>query len=164
MTQSMDYFANPAWSILLTLANKGRLDWRPSITGVKSSGAKRLLSSPTSRWLGRAATYGSAGRPPMPASFISKVSYCEGFRMTAIRDDAACTGAVVRKPSHKRGGDHHVHCSVQNLCRSATPDEVAIELGKKCHPQAAVRGLSSAVIQVDPLGGGSDFFAAADLR
>jgi len=27
--------------------------------------------------------------------------FCEGFRMTAIRDDAACTGAVVRKPPMK---------------------------------------------------------------
>src|SRR6202043_2275033 len=26
---------------------------------------------------------------------------CEGFRMTADRDDAACTGAVVRKPPMK---------------------------------------------------------------
>jgi len=29
------------------------------------------------------------------------VGFCEGFRMTAIRDDAACTGAVVRKPPMK---------------------------------------------------------------
>ena len=29
------------------------------------------------------------------------VCKCEGFRMTAIRDDAACTGAVVRKPPMK---------------------------------------------------------------
>jgi hypothetical protein len=29
------------------------------------------------------------------------VRCCEGFRMTAIRDDAACTGAVVRKPPMK---------------------------------------------------------------
>ncbi len=27
--------------------------------------------------------------------------YCEGFRMTAHGDDAACTGAVVRKPPVK---------------------------------------------------------------
>ena len=26
---------------------------------------------------------------------------CEGFRMTAARDDAACTGAVLRKPPVK---------------------------------------------------------------
>jgi hypothetical protein len=32
--------------------------------------------------------------------------FCEGFRMTADRDDAACTGAVVRKPPVKeRAGD-----------------------------------------------------------
>src|SRR5471030_3208575 len=31
---------------------------------------------------------------------------CEGFRMTAHRDDSACTGAVVRKPPVKeRAGD-----------------------------------------------------------
>lgn len=31
---------------------------------------------------------------------------CEGFRMTAHRDDSACTGAVVRNPSVKeRAGD-----------------------------------------------------------
>ena len=46
----------------------------------------------------------------------------------------------------------------------ATPGEVAIELGKKCDRQAAVRGLPSGVIQIDPLAGDSDFFAAADLR
>src|SRR5260370_39776531 len=28
----------------------------------------------------------------------SQGSFCEGFRMTADRDDAACTGAVGRKP------------------------------------------------------------------
>ena len=28
-------------------------------------------------------------------------SNCEGFRMTAHRDDSACTGAVVRKPPMK---------------------------------------------------------------
>jgi hypothetical protein len=34
------------------------------------------------------------------------VSFCEGFRMTAHRDDSACTGAVVRKPPVKeRAGD-----------------------------------------------------------
>jgi hypothetical protein len=27
--------------------------------------------------------------------------FCEGFRMTAHRDDSACTGAVVRKPPVK---------------------------------------------------------------
>src|SRR5882757_8571561 len=33
-------------------------------------------------------------------------SVCEGFRMTAHRDDSACTGAVVRKPPVKeRAGD-----------------------------------------------------------
>src|SRR5882762_9388724 len=32
---------------------------------------------------------------------LREVSCCEGFRMTAIRDDAACTGAVVRKPPMK---------------------------------------------------------------
>ena len=32
--------------------------------------------------------------------------FCEGFRMTAHRDDSACTGAVVRKPPVKeRAGD-----------------------------------------------------------
>jgi hypothetical protein len=39
------------------------------------------------------------------ASFISchasDVALCEGFRMTAHRDDSACTGAVVRKPPVK---------------------------------------------------------------
>ncbi len=30
-----------------------------------------------------------------------EVRKCEGFRMTADRDDAACTGAVVRKPPMK---------------------------------------------------------------
>src|SRR5712691_3895233 len=35
-----------------------------------------------------------------------EVSFCEGFRMTAHRDDSACTGAVVRKPPGKeRAGD-----------------------------------------------------------
>jgi hypothetical protein len=29
------------------------------------------------------------------------VAFCEGFRMTAHWDDAACTGAVVRKPPVK---------------------------------------------------------------
>ena len=29
------------------------------------------------------------------------VGFCEGFRMTAHRDDAACTGAGVRKPPGK---------------------------------------------------------------
>jgi hypothetical protein len=34
------------------------------------------------------------------------VACCEGFRMTAHRDDSACTGAVVRKPPVKeRAGD-----------------------------------------------------------
>ena len=31
----------------------------------------------------------------------TNVCCCEGFRMTAHRDDAACTGAVVRKPPMK---------------------------------------------------------------
>src|SRR3979409_1149131 len=31
----------------------------------------------------------------------AKDRFCEGFRMTATRDDAACTGAVVRKPPMK---------------------------------------------------------------
>ena len=35
-----------------------------------------------------------------PPSVID-VAYCAGFRMTADRDDAACTGAVVRKPPMK---------------------------------------------------------------
>jgi|SRR5882762_605369 len=30
-----------------------------------------------------------------------RVRFCEGFRMTAHRDDWACTGAVVRKPPHE---------------------------------------------------------------
>src|ERR1700688_4250 len=29
------------------------------------------------------------------------VCFCEGFRMTAHREDSACTGAVVRKPPGK---------------------------------------------------------------
>jgi hypothetical protein len=33
-------------------------------------------------------------------------AFCEGFRMTAHRDDSACRGAVVRKPPVKeRAGD-----------------------------------------------------------
>jgi hypothetical protein len=32
---------------------------------------------------------------------MADVRLCEGFRMTADRDDAACTGAVVRKPPMK---------------------------------------------------------------
>jgi hypothetical protein len=36
----------------------------------------------------------------------SDVGCCEGFRMTAHRDDSACTGAVVRRPPGKeRAGD-----------------------------------------------------------
>jgi hypothetical protein len=40
---------------------------------------------------------GRAGRK-LPSR---KVRFCEGFRMTAHRDDSACTGAVVRKPPMK---------------------------------------------------------------
>jgi hypothetical protein len=37
---------------------------------------------------------------------LGNVRCCEGFRMTAHRDDSACTGAVVRKPPVKeRAGD-----------------------------------------------------------
>jgi hypothetical protein len=38
---------------------------------------------------------------------------CEGFRMTADRDDAACTGAVVRKPPMKMlwGGRRRGYCN-----------------------------------------------------
>jgi hypothetical protein len=40
------------------------------------------------------------------AAHHSSVRFCEGFRMTAHRDDSACTGAVVRKPPVKeRAGD-----------------------------------------------------------
>jgi len=36
----------------------------------------------------------------------AEVRLCGGFRMTAHRDDSACTGAVVRKPPVKeRAGD-----------------------------------------------------------
>ena len=38
---------------------------------------------------------------PKRGFFHLLVACCEGFRMTAIRDDAACTGAVVRKPPMK---------------------------------------------------------------
>src|SRR6266852_4986803 len=41
---------------------------------------------------------------PRPGACLrcgARVSCCEGFRMTAHRDDAACTGAVVRKPPMK---------------------------------------------------------------
>ncbi len=40
------------------------------------------------------------GRPEVTGA-RSKGRLCEGFRMTADRDDAACTGAVVRKPPMK---------------------------------------------------------------
>ncbi|HMI76102.1 MAG TPA: hypothetical protein VK495_15470, partial [Steroidobacteraceae bacterium] len=36
-----------------------------------------------------------------PRSKADDFRFCEGFRMTADRDDAACTGAVVRKPPMK---------------------------------------------------------------
>jgi hypothetical protein len=40
------------------------------------------------------------------AAHHSNVRFCEGFRMTAHRDDSACTGVVVRKPPGKeRAGD-----------------------------------------------------------
>jgi hypothetical protein len=38
---------------------------------------------------------------PSQSRPVRDVCFCEGFRMTADRDDAACTGAVVRKPPMK---------------------------------------------------------------
>jgi len=49
---------------------------------------------------------GTAGLPARTCPFLCSLKsrhfrFCEGFRMTADRDDAACTGAVVRKPPVK---------------------------------------------------------------
>jgi hypothetical protein len=52
-----------------------------------------------------APTVATGGNPDMtPTAQYGRE--CEGFRMTAHRDDSACTGAVVRKPPVKeRAGD-----------------------------------------------------------
>src|SRR5216683_4170713 len=46
------------------------------------------------------------------------VACCEGFRMTASRGDAACTGAVVRKPPMKMlwGGRRRGYCIRRRWC------------------------------------------------
>jgi hypothetical protein len=41
------------------------------------------------------------GATPTLASTATIDAYCEGFRMTAHRDDVIGTGAVVRKPPRK---------------------------------------------------------------
>src|SRR5260370_181492 len=70
----------------------------------KSRQLSVLRSGPAS--LGTRPAHRPSRRPPqLAASFISgqacDVAYCEGFRMTAHRDDSACTGAGGRKPPVK---------------------------------------------------------------
>ncbi len=43
--------------------------------------------------------------------------FCEGFRMTAHRDDSACTGAVVRKPPVKEPAGDEVLTVTRALWR-----------------------------------------------
>ena len=62
--------------MLLALHRQATRSHRPSIAGT----AMPLAAAPSRR-----------------SGFV----LCEGFRMTADRDDAACTGAVVRKPPMK---------------------------------------------------------------
>jgi hypothetical protein len=54
---------------------------------------------------------------------VIDVAYCEGFRMTADRDDAACTGAVVRKPPMKMlwGGGEDIASIVADVNRWSAP-------------------------------------------
>ena len=48
---------------------------------------------------------------------IGDVACCEGFRMTAGRDDSACTGAVVRKPPRKEPAGDEVRTMRRALWR-----------------------------------------------
>src|ERR1700747_709844 len=64
--------------------------------------------------------------PARPAAF-PKVALCDdclcsGFRMTAHRDGAACSGAVVRKPARNEpAGDAREKCSALSYGDYMTP-------------------------------------------
>jgi hypothetical protein len=47
------------------------------------------------------AAMSAPGRKADEGRGLFEFCFCEGFRMTADRDDAACTGAVVRNPPMK---------------------------------------------------------------
>ena len=63
-------------------------------------------------------------------------------------------------------GRELITAALRYLCRSATRRRSRHRTWQEMPRgrQAAVRGLPSGVIQIDPLAGGSDFFAAADLK
>ena len=66
-----------------------------------STAALESLLTPAERWRMSAVEGRTEVRIAGP-----DFRFCEGFRMTAHRDDSACTGAVVRKPPVKeRAGD-----------------------------------------------------------
>jgi len=72
----------------------------PSSSGKTLSSFHLLLARPCRSALPARAVSFSGTFEDMPNA-SSNVRVCEGFGMTAIRDDAACTGAVVRKPPMK---------------------------------------------------------------
>src|SRR5258708_32164114 len=87
-----------------------RLNPGPTVP-LNAKSASTTQMKPTSSQCPRlAARLRHAGRPPRMSvsrrgpevvDARSKRRSCEGFRMTAHWDDAACTGAVVRKPPVK---------------------------------------------------------------
>jgi len=60
----------------------------------------------------------------------SNFCFCEGFRMTAHRDDSACTGAVVRNLSHHRTSRRASRMSA--LPRRADIAVISSRTGRTC--------------------------------
>jgi hypothetical protein len=76
------------------------------------------------------------GPPRSGLSPTERVSFCDGFRMTAHRDGAACTGAVVRKPH--QGTNPREKCA-EGAARSAMGIWVARK-GGVCDDRNALEG------------------------